>query len=109
MRARPYGQQQDGPRDRVQSESENGSVPSAAEVARLHTKSDVDARPESLHHTIGGGGSQAAAGDHNHRDGISAPLLDGITLTGSKAGANAVFLASVAAAMRELGATDSST
>lgn len=109
MRARPYGQRQDGPRDTVQAESESGSVPSAAEVSKFHTKADTDNRPESLHHTLGSGSSQAAAGDHNHRDGISAPLLDGITITGTKAGANSVFLTSVANALRELGATDSST
>ena len=113
MRARPYGQPAEGqqePRDVVQSESTNRTAsPAGPEVAKFHRNSDVDSRPEAQHHTLGPLPSQASPGDHNHRDNNSAPLLEGITLTGSKAGANVIVLSSIVAALKALGATDSTS
>lgn len=82
-------------------------VPSAREVEKFHENSDVDGSPKAIHHTLGPGINQAAPGPHNHRGGDSALLLEGVTLSGSR-GDNAA-LASVIAALVELGATDVTT
>lgn len=79
----------------------------AETVSQFHTNSDADTRAEALHHTLGPGSSQATAGDHRHRGGDSSPLLDGVTITGSRGGN--VALLGVIQALVALGATDSST
>jgi hypothetical protein len=76
-------------------------------VDAFHRKDDLDVAKDSHHHTIGVGSSQAASGNHSHRGVDSVQLLAGVTLTGAKAG-NAA-LASVCAALVELGATDNTT
>ena len=82
--------------------------PADAEVvSQFHTNADTDTRGEAIHHTLGPGASQASAGDHRHRGGDSALLLDGITITGSRGGN--VALLGVIQALVALGATDSST
>jgi hypothetical protein len=84
-----------------------GSV-DAQTVKSFHDKSDLDSSQGAQHHTLGSKHDQAAAGDHNHRAGLPYKgALDGITITGAKAG-NAA-LASVVAALVQLGATDSTT
>lgn len=76
-----------------------GGVPSAREVAQMHSRSDVDSSPKSQHHTLGKGRNQAANGNHVH-DGTSSPKLGlyqmdpantgrvvpSLTLTGAKGG-----------------------
>jgi hypothetical protein len=48
-------------------------------VDKLHTNADTDARKESIHHQIGTGDTQAAAGNHTH----ATPTLDhGANLVG---------------------------
>jgi len=87
--------------------SDAGSV-DAQTVKAFHERSDVDSSQTAQHHSLGSKHDQAAAGDHNHRIGLPYKgALDGITITGSKAG-NAA-LASVVAALVQLGATDSTT
>lgn len=76
-------------------------------VEDFHKNAAVDTRREDIHHTIGTGPQQAASGDHNHRGGDSVLLLDGVTISGSKAGN--VALGSVIAALVQLGAKDTTT
>lgn len=87
--------------------NKDGEVPSSEVVEKFHRKADTDGSETSAHHTLGNGRNQAAPGNHDHRGGSSVLLLDGFTLTGSR-GSNAA-LASVIAALVELGATDSTT
>lgn len=87
--------------------AEMDSRPEPRVVADFHTNSDVDQDRDAQHHTLGFGPNQASPGSHNHRGSDSALLLDGIEITGSRGGNTA--LASVIAALVELGAKDSST
>ncbi len=87
--------------------TEKGRAPSPEEVEKLHQNADTDARPESIHHTIGAGQNQASPGNHRHRGGDSELLLAGISITGSR-GTDAWRL-SITQALVALGATDSST
>lgn len=84
-----------------------GAVPTTTAVRKFHTNADTDGSEGSIHHTLGPRKGQAAPGDHDHRGGSSALLLDGVTISGVKAGNTA--LASVIAALVELGATDTTT
>lgn len=84
--------------------------PNTQEVIDFHTNSDLDGGPKSQHHTLGPGANQAASGNHSHDGGNSAKAiipLDGLSLTGSRAGGAA--LVSVIAALVQLGATDNTT
>jgi hypothetical protein len=80
----------------------------AEQVEELHKNADTDVRRESMHHTLGPRGTQAAAGDHNHDGSNSSLLLTGVTITGSRA-SSASITPSLIAALVKLGATDSST
>ena len=81
--------------------------PSAEIVRQFHKNSDVDVRPESIHHTLGAGKNQATAGDHNHNGGNSKLLLEGYTITGSRSAGTTIT--SIIAALVRLGAKDEST
>ncbi len=81
--------------------------PPAQEVEDFHTNSDLNARKESQHHSLGSGEYQASPGPHNHRGGDSVLLLSGVTLTGSRGGN--VALVSIIQALVALGATDSTS
>lgn len=81
--------------------------PEAEAVTTFHTNADTDTRPESIHHTLGPSPSQAASGDHRHRGGDSALLLDGVVISGSRGGN--VALLGVIQALVALGVTDSTT
>lgn len=83
------------------------SAPSAIEVDQLHTNADTDIRPESLHHTVGPGNTQASPGNHNHDGGTSPLILSGFTISGSRGGN--VAMVSMIATLVRLGATDQST
>jgi hypothetical protein len=78
------------------------------QVEELHKNADTDVRKEAIHHTLGPRGSQAAAGDHKHDGSDSALLLEGLTVTGSRA-SSASITPSIIAALVKLGMTDSST
>ena len=84
-----------------------GKVPTTKEVERFHTNADTDGSEGSLHHTLGPRKGQAAGGDHDHRGGNSVALLQGVTISGARGGNTA--LASVIAALVDLGATDNTT
>ena len=81
--------------------------PPAQAVDDFHTNSDVDARAESQHHTLGPNPTQAAPGNHTHDGGDSELLLLNETISGSRA--TDAWRLSVNAILVRLGATDSST
>lgn len=81
--------------------------PSSVVVDDFHTNSDLDARPESQHHTLGAGSAQAAPGNHKHDGGDSELLLTGLTITGARGGNTS--LPSIIACLVRLGAQDSSS
>lgn len=81
--------------------------PSSDEVREFHSNADTDGSARTIHHTLGPGRAQASPGDHDHNGGSSKLILEGVTLSGAKAG-NAA-LASVVAALVQMGATDQTT
>jgi len=93
--------------DKPDPVQDKNQKPSAQTVSDFHTNSDVDTRPESLHHTLGPGPAQAAPGNHQHDGGDSELLLTGFTITGSRGGN--VALVSIIAALVRLGVTDNTT
>lgn len=76
-------------------------------VDDFHENSDVDARAESQHHTLGPNPTQAAPGNHTHDGGDSELLLLNETISGSRA--TDAWRQSVNAILVRLGATDNST
>jgi len=87
-------------------DDENPKPPAAA-VDDFHTNSDLDARAESQHHTLGPGPNQASPGNHRHDGGDSALLLENQFITGSRD--SDAWRLSVTAILVRLGATDNST
>lgn len=81
--------------------------PPAEVVNDFHTYSDVDTRQEAQHHTLGASPTQASPGDHTHDGGDSKLLLEGLTISGSRA--TDAWRLSVNAILVRLGATDNST
>jgi hypothetical protein len=81
--------------------------PPAQAVEDFHTNSDLDARAEALHHTLGPGPNQSSPGDHIHDGGDSELLLLNETISGSRA--TDAWRLSVNAILVRLGATDNST
>lgn len=77
-------------------------------VRRFHQNADTDIRKESIHHTLGSDPNQASPGRHKHDGGDSVLLLEGYTITGSKASPSTV-LPSLIACLVRLGAKDSTT
>jgi hypothetical protein len=76
-------------------------------VDDFHENSDLDARAESQHHTLGPGPTQASPGNHRHDGGDSALLLEGETISGSRN--SDAWRLSVTAILVKLGAIDNST
>lgn len=91
----------------VSTPNQLSDKPSATQVRDFHTYADTDATSDSLHHTLGPGQNQAAAGSHRHNGSDSMLLFEGISITGSRGGNTA--LASVIALLVQFGATDSTT
>lgn len=85
---------------------ENPKPPSQV-VDDFHENSDLDSRAEAQHHTLGPGPTQAAPGNHTHDGGDSALLLEGSTISGSRA--TDAWRISVNAILVRLGAVDNST
>jgi hypothetical protein len=85
---------------------ENPKPPSQA-VNDFHENSDLDSRAEAQHHTLGPNPTQAAPGNHRHDGGDSALLLEGETISGSRA--TDAWRISVNAILVRLGAVDNST
>lgn len=77
----------DDPFGPIRQDEQNG-VLTPREVARIHSRSDVDSSVGSQHHTLGVKHTQAAPGDHTH-DGAGSRKIGtglGLTLTGAKGG-----------------------
>jgi hypothetical protein len=87
-------------------QDENPKPPNQV-VDDFHENSDLDARAESQHHTLGPSPTQAAPGNHKHDGGDSALLLEGETISGSRA--TDAWRISVNAILVRLGAIDNST
>jgi hypothetical protein len=85
---------------------ENPKPPSQV-VDDFHENSDLDSRAEAQHHTLGPAPTQAAPGNHTHDGGDSALLLEGSTISGSRA--TDAWRISVNAILVRLGAVDNST
>lgn len=83
--------------------------PDARTVATFHRNDDVDARPESHHHTLGKGRNQATEGSHNHDGVTSVALLEGVTFTGSRSSNTADILNQVLNALANVGAVNSTS
>jgi hypothetical protein len=79
-------------------DSTQGNTRTGLESRQDHSHSDVDASPQSQHHTLGTARSQSSPGNHIH-DGVTSPKLGGkaintsgndtkpaLTLTGAKGG-----------------------
>ena len=81
--------------------------PAPQAVDDFHTNSDLDARAESQHHTLGPNPTQAAPGNHTHDGGDSELLLLNETISGSRD--SDAWRLSVNAILVRLGATDNST
>lgn len=81
--------------------------PPADVVQQFHKNSDLDRSATSQHHTLGTAEYNAASGAHNHRDGLSVPLFDGLVLTGSKGGN--VALANLISLLTQFGLTDNTS
>ena len=106
MSQQPFYGSQRNPMEPLKVPGENQSA-DAREVEKFHRKSDVDGSKTAQHHTIGTGQSQAASGSHSHDGTDSVPLLSGFTITGTRGTATAV--GSIISALKQLGATDSTT
>lgn len=81
--------------------------PDAQTVDDFHTNADVDSRTEALHHTLGPNPTQASPGDHTHDGGNSALILQGETISGSRA--TDAWRLSVNSILVRLGAEDLSS
>ena len=64
--------------------------PDAREVSEFHVNADTDGSPKSLHHTLGPGPNQAAAGNHSHDAGASSGLSGYSLATHTHPGLNVV-------------------
>lgn len=91
----------------VQDKGDKESIADARTVNKFHNKSDLDSAATAQHHTLGPRAGQSSPGPHTHDGKTSQQLLKGFTLTGAKGGN--VALASVVAALVQLGATDNTT
>ena len=87
--------------------SDENPKPPSQVVDDFHENSDLDARAESQHHTLGPSPTQAAPGNHKHDGGDSALLLEGQIISGSRA--TDAWRISVNAILVRLGAVDNST
>ena len=83
--------------------SKLSAKPTAEQVSEFHTFADTDSRDEAIHHTLGPGKYQAAAGDHGH----VGSLMRGYTISGSRA--TDAWRLSVNAMLVAFGASDSSS
>ena len=84
------------------------NTPPPDEVNAFHSRDDCDAGWHSHHHTLGVKHDQASAGDHKHDGNNSKFLMEGVTITGAKAG-NVALANLITALAAALGFTDSTT
>jgi hypothetical protein len=86
-------------------------APTAAQVTKIHENADKDGSPKAIHHTLGPGPNQAAAGNHTHDGGQSAKLdqiMADITVTGSRGG-NAALASLLSLLASNFGLKDTTT
>ena len=83
--------------------------PDARAVLDFHRNSDIDARPEAMHHSLGTTRAQASPGDHTHDGVTSIALLEGVTFTGSITSNPDEILKQIAQALTRIGATDNTS
>ncbi len=81
---------------------------SAKEVNDFHTNSDVDSSTQSYHHRLGNRRNQASQGDHRHDGENGLKIMEGVTVTGAKAG-NAALTNLLTALAAALGFIDGTT
>lgn len=93
----------------LDKETTSKKSPQADEVNDFHRYSDLDAKYESQHHTLGNRSTQAARGDHTHRDNNGVALLDGITFTLSRSANGPAILDQICDALELLGAVNNTT
>lgn len=120
--ARQYGTPPETPQEKAQldkygrsrrdpepkTRQEDPSPPNQV-VELFHKNASIDTQGSDIHHTLGISPNQAAKGSHDHSGGPNGKLiLEGYTLTGSKASPSTV-LPSIIAALVRLGAKDSTT
>lgn len=109
-----YGAPRDEDEQKAQNEARQNAIelqdrkPDAQTVQDFHTNADTDKTDTAIHHTLGPSPSQASPGSHRHDGGDSVLLLEGFTVTGSKASPSTV-LPSIIACLTRLGAKDSTT
>jgi hypothetical protein len=86
------------------------NVPSARDVNKFHTNSDVDVSTTAHHHTIGVQRNQSASGLHNHTgtDSRKVGAGSGITVTGSRGG-NAALQSLITQLQKVIDITNSTT
>lgn len=85
--------------------AKTGGAVDPTTVNRFHDRSDVDSSTVAQHHTLGIKHDQASPGDHKHDGKNSRKVLEGVTISGSRASGAALI--SVIDALQILGATDS--
>lgn len=84
------------------------TTPDQRTVERFHLHADTDIRDVSIHHTLGISPTQASPGAHTHDGGSSKKILDGFTLSGSRASLAAV-LPDILNCLVRLGAKNNTT
>jgi hypothetical protein len=83
--------------------------PAQKAVIDFHRNDDVDAIPESHHHTLGTQRVNASPGNHVH-DGItSIALLGSVTFTGSRTANTADIINQICNALTAVGATNNTS
>ena len=86
------------------------TAPSARDVNRMHTNSDVDVSTTAQHHTLGTQRNQAATGTHSHAGKDSAKLGTGLSLSISGSREGNAALTSVIAMLKNFATfTDNTT
>ena len=90
-------------------ENPTGTTPSPDPMAvkLFHLYADTDTDGQAIHHTIGPGNNQAAAGTHVHNGSDSPLLFDGVVISGSRSSGAALL--SVISLLQQQGAVDQST
>lgn len=81
-------------------------VPSATEVQRFHSNSDVDSTQTAQHHTLGTSHNQSSPGDHTHNGKNSKKIGKGINPafpSTANAAYNQAQIQSIIDALRALG------
>jgi len=93
----------------VDKETTSKTSPPSEAVNDFHRNSDVDARKESQHHTLGNRPGNASPGDHVHDGQNGIALLDGVSFTLSRTANVASILDQICDALEKIGAVNNTT